>query len=609
MANASVRIEPPFLPPLLSRVQEGWLLPTRRHPTRADIARRLHAPPHRVRVVTRYWLPPRPEHLYAFAGEMLRWGRDMRPSEWIYWVHPLGDVPLTLDEAEQILGLAAGPQVMEMDALADGSACIVAAGQLRIATVAVGIAWPRSLMLDETALSNALNLVTRSVHTRRALQFVGAPARDDDPASYQKAIDRILSAVDVARARFGVHVESPGDDANALVTYLQSKLPNAGRTIVCQWREDGGDGRYRPVRAFAGAQFDCSLAMTAATCETPYVTQRPYVALDFDLRRPAFVASPGNLVAWPRLPMSDQARGWSPDTIHARLASVLDRETQLGYLAELAGNRAKVAEWHHYHVYNWAPPPTEVVRLVSAHATQAGQLADVVAASGMVIVSADEAVPAAMDLARVAAEADAERAREQQIAAHGYLASGGRHEITADGEALIALLPDRLGDTLEIGFGYALTARRVASRARRYIGIDLGTEQGVKLRECGGSGLVADIHWLPLANQSFDTIIADNVLEHAGSPRVVLDELYRVLKPGGRIYALIPPDGVTSEYQIRTHFWKADEWSIREAAHLAQLAVMSLDFLDYAALGVYGCFPASRGRTCLVVLQRAHDKD
>jgi hypothetical protein len=27
--------------------------------------------------------------------------------------------------------------------------------------------------------------------------------------------------------------------------------------------------------------------------------------------------------------------------------------------------------------------------------------------------------------------------------------------------------------------------------------------------------------------------------------------------------------------------------------------------LDYATLGVYGCFPASRGRTCLVILKRS----
>src|SRR5262249_25795097 len=160
-----------------------------------------------------------------------------------------------------------------------------------------------------------------------------------------------------------------------------------------------------------------------------------------------------------------------------------------------------------------------------------------------------------------------------------------------------------LGCTLEIGFGYALTARRVARRATRYVGIDLQTAQARALRETGGLGVVGDIQALPLADGAFDTVIADNVLEHAASPLVALTELRRVLAPRGRVYALIPLDAATSDFQIRTHLWKADVASIRRAAALAGFRVVDLDVLDYAALAVYGCFPASCGRTCLAVLE------
>jgi hypothetical protein len=78
----------------------------------------------------------------------------------------------------------------------------------------------------------------------------------------------------------------------------------------------------------------------------------------------------------------------------------------------------------------------------------------------------------------------------------------------------------------------------------------------------------------------------------------------RTMRPGARAYVLIPLDAATSEFQIRTHLWKADESSIRRAAGLADLDVVDLQVLTYETLGVYGCFPASGGRTCLVVFER-----
>jgi hypothetical protein len=76
------------------------------------------------------------------------------------------------------------------------------------------------------------------------------------------------------------------------------------------------------------------------------------------------------------------------------------------------------------------------------------------------------------------------------------------------------------------------------------------------------------------------------------------------MRSGGRAYVLIPLDAVTSQYQIRTHLWKADERSVRRAAEWTGLDVVELQVLEYASLDVYGCFPASGGRTCLVVLER-----
>jgi SAM-dependent methyltransferase len=48
---------------------------------------------------------------------------------------------------------------------------------------------------------------------------------------------------------------------------------------------------------------------------------------------------------------------------------------------------------------------------------------------------------------------------------------------------------------------------------------------------------VADTHQIPLADESVDGVIIQAVLEHVLEPAAVVAEIYRVLKPGGVVYA------------------------------------------------------------------------
>ena len=52
--------------------------------------------------------------------------------------------------------------------------------------------------------------------------------------------------------------------------------------------------------------------------------------------------------------------------------------------------------------------------------------------------------------------------------------------------------------------------------------------------------VVADLHRLPFADDSVDGVISIAVLEHVRDPETALAEMHRVLKPGGRIFTLIP---------------------------------------------------------------------
>jgi len=52
--------------------------------------------------------------------------------------------------------------------------------------------------------------------------------------------------------------------------------------------------------------------------------------------------------------------------------------------------------------------------------------------------------------------------------------------------------------------------------------------------------IVADIHWLPFLNESINGVISEAVLEHVSSPQKCVEEIQRVLKPGGLVYCRVP---------------------------------------------------------------------
>ncbi len=53
--------------------------------------------------------------------------------------------------------------------------------------------------------------------------------------------------------------------------------------------------------------------------------------------------------------------------------------------------------------------------------------------------------------------------------------------------------------------------------------------------------IVCDAAKLPFDNDSFDTVIMNDAMEHLAEPESVLDEIYRVLKMHGKLYLNFPP--------------------------------------------------------------------
>lgn len=53
--------------------------------------------------------------------------------------------------------------------------------------------------------------------------------------------------------------------------------------------------------------------------------------------------------------------------------------------------------------------------------------------------------------------------------------------------------------------------------------------------------VLTDASNLPFADETFDTIVMNDAMEHLSQPVKVLNECYRVLKPEGRLYVNFPP--------------------------------------------------------------------
>lgn len=103
---------------------------------------------------------------------------------------------------------------------------------------------------------------------------------------------------------------------------------------------------------------------------------------------------------------------------------------------------------------------------------------------------------------------------------------------------------------LDIGCGAGGKTLYYASRgARQVVGIDVvpsyRTEAVALARKLGleekATFLTGDAAAMPFADNAFDSIIANDVMEHLPRPDQALVECHRVLTPGGRLYVNFPP--------------------------------------------------------------------
>ena len=137
----------------------------------------------------------------------------------------------------------------------------------------------------------------------------------------------------------------------------------------------------------------------------------------------------------------------------------------------------------------------------------------------------------------------------------------GRHAFAVEAKAVRGGLPQRSGlRVLDAGCGTGRFAAALADLDVDVIGVDgdlgmLGVASARLQGRCAGARVEA----LPFRDATFDVVMAITVLEFVSDPEIVMAELVRVTRPGGRVVvgALNPnsPWGIANRRRLRSGVW------------------------------------------------------
>ncbi|MGB7052557.1 MAG: class I SAM-dependent methyltransferase [Acidimicrobiales bacterium] len=122
---------------------------------------------------------------------------------------------------------------------------------------------------------------------------------------------------------------------------------------------------------------------------------------------------------------------------------------------------------------------------------------------------------------------------------------------------------------LDIGCGEGQVSRRLASQGAEVVGLDVTESQTRRAYDRGGlSGyLHACAHQLPCCDAGFDTVVLCLAIEHVEPFEAAIEEVARVLRPGGRFLLLLvhpllqsPGSGLVEVVDSDEHFWRVGSY-------------------------------------------------
>ncbi len=125
---------------------------------------------------------------------------------------------------------------------------------------------------------------------------------------------------------------------------------------------------------------------------------------------------------------------------------------------------------------------------------------------------------------------------------------------------------------LDLGCGEGILLEKIVRRCpeKKVLGIDV-MQENIKI--CKTNALpveYGDLYNLTLTDNSVDTVFLIEVIEHLTQPQRALQEIHRILKPGGKVVILFPNDSVFAVARFVTlkfKEWKYNPGHVRQWTH------------------------------------------
>jgi SAM-dependent methyltransferase len=141
---------------------------------------------------------------------------------------------------------------------------------------------------------------------------------------------------------------------------------------------------------------------------------------------------------------------------------------------------------------------------------------------------------------------------------------------------------------LDVGCGEGLVARRAVSAGLEAVGVDPTGAQIVEAVRRGGGPTYAQTtaEQLPFRDASFDAVVMCLVIEHLDPFEPAIEEMARVLEPGGRCLLLLnhpllqaPGSGWIDDHILEEQYWRVgaylrDDITVEELAPGVELPFM-----------------------------------
>jgi SAM-dependent methyltransferase len=96
---------------------------------------------------------------------------------------------------------------------------------------------------------------------------------------------------------------------------------------------------------------------------------------------------------------------------------------------------------------------------------------------------------------------------------------------------------------------------------------------------------VASAECMPIESSSVDILITQETFEHISSPGAAMNEVFRVLKPGGQLYLQVP--FIIGYHSLPSDFWRFSQKGIEEFVRSAGFIPKKVEIATGSATGFY----------------------